>query len=176
MLNQSKLRDLFTYNEETGDLIWRQRQECDFADSDTCNRWNRRYANTRAGSKTPTGYTQIYINYRPYFAHKIIWMMTYGEWVTVDHIDHDRSNNRLSNLRAVTHAENCRNFSRKSNNTSGVNGVVWDKKNNKWRAQICVGGKAISLGRFPDKEKAIAARREADRKYNFHPNHGGVIR
>lgn len=85
------------------------------------------------------------------------------EW---DHADRDRLNNRRNNLRAVTHRVNGRNIGLRSDNTSGVMGVIWDKANGKWRAQLeqLVGGcrRNIYLGSFTSKDSAVAARRAAE--------------
>ena len=72
----------------------------------------------------------------------------------------------------VTHTENCRNVSKKSNNTSGYNGVIWHKSAKKWSAQIMVDRKNHYLGLFNTKEEALKARKEADIKYGFFSKHG----
>ena len=76
----------------------------------------------------------------------------------VDHIDNDRQNNKLINLRFATTQENCQNAKLSSKNTSGTKGVSWNKKNNKWTAQICINGKTITLGSFLNKDDAINIR------------------
>jgi HNH endonuclease/NUMOD4 motif/AP2 domain len=83
----------------------------------------------------------------------------------VDHVDHDRKNNYLSNLRFATHAENNQNKSMQSNNTTGIVGVCWDKKQNKWKVQITVNGVKKYLGRFTSKEDAITTRHNAEIQY-----------
>lgn len=93
----------------------------------------------------------------------------------VDHINHIRDDDRLRNLRSVTHQENHRNRAVNKNNKSGVVGVHQQKEGGKWRAQIMIDGKQIMLGRFHKKEDAIKARKEAEKKYGFHKNHGRVF-
>jgi hypothetical protein len=90
----------------------------------------------------------------------------------VDHIDHNRSNNRWNNLRIVCRKANSKNLSKNKTNTSGITGVAWHSLRNKWRAYIMVDYKQISLGLYSDKEKAIQARKEAELQYGFHVNHG----
>ena len=85
--------------------------------------------------------------------------------ICVDHIDHNRTNNHISNLRYATHTENSQNASMKSSNTSGVVGVYFNKKNKKWRAQITVNGLQKHLGSFDDKNDAITARSNAEIQY-----------
>lgn len=82
-----------------------------------------------------------------------------------DHEDRNALNNRRCNLRPATKSENARNQSLSKRNTSGVIGISWYKPGNKWRAYIAVEDKFISLGYYFDKDEAIKARREAERKY-----------
>lgn len=84
----------------------------------------------------------------------------------IDHIDGDRSNNNPSNLRAVTHSQNCFNRTTGRNTVSGVPGVRWLKAINRWSSFITVNKKVIYLGCFIEKEDAITARREAEVKYH----------
>jgi len=126
-----------------------------------------------AGTINDQGYRQISVSGKNYKAHRLIWLYVHGRWPNeVDHIDHDQLNNRIENLREVTHRDNMLNLSIPKNNSSGVVGVSWNKSHKKWRAQIRVNGKMVYLGGFTLKEDAIKARKEAERKYGFHPNHG----
>lgn len=90
----------------------------------------------------------------------------------VDHIDGDGLNNRRSNLRCVTTKENCKNASKKINNTSGANGVYWRKDIQKWVAQINYNGKRKHLGVFSKIEDAMGARIEAQKGLGFTERHG----
>lgn len=103
--------------------------------------------------------------------------MCYGEdpHGEIDHIDHDRQNNRLSNLRVVSPRGNSKNRSMRSDNKSGVTGVYWDKKSQKWWAEITPYGESIYLGHFTDKSDAIAIRKSAEVKHDFHANHGRTV-
>ena len=80
----------------------------------------------------------------------------------VDHINHDRTNNHILNLRWATHTENSQNISIKSNNTSGTTGVSFYKKTQKWLAHIQADGRNIHLGLFVRIEDAIVARQNAE--------------
>ena len=82
-----------------------------------------------------------------------------------DHKDRDPLNNRRSNLREATHTENMRNCSRRKDNTSGYIGVTWNKKCDKWEAQLNINKKCLHLGKFVDKIDALRARLEAELKY-----------
>lgn len=85
--------------------------------------------------------------------------------IQVDHINHKRFDNRKCNLRVCSHTENQWNKGLKSNNTSGVVGVVWNKRKQKWMARIGINKQDIFLGYFTDKNDAIQARKEAEEKY-----------
>ena len=120
------------------------------------------------------GYRKIKIKNVRYYAHRLVWLYYYGEWPdkSIDHIDGNKLNNRIENLRVVTHQENHKNRQRASNNTSGVTGVGVHTQTKKWRSRIRVDDELIHLGVFDNFEDAVAARKAAERKYNFHPNHG----
>ena len=90
----------------------------------------------------------------------------------VDHINHDRTDNRIENLRLVNANENGKNQKASVRNKSGVVGVSWKKSKNKWHSQIMVNGKQIHLGFFDNIDEAKKARIDAERKYGFHENHG----
>ncbi len=124
-------------------------------------------AGTIAGSLSSSGHIQIRIDGKPYLAHRLIFFMVTGRWPEgeIDHINGDPSDNRWSNLREATHAENGRNLRKMSHNTSGVPGVSWYARLGKWQAQIQVNRKKIHLGYFTDFEDAVAARRAAEIKY-----------
>ena len=80
---------------------------------------------------------------KPFYVHRLIaqaYLSDYSEELEVDHIDRDRSNNKVSNLRMVTHQEN--------NYNQGAKGYSWHKQRGKWQAQICVDGKRTHLGMF----------------------------
>lgn len=98
--------------------------------------------------------------------HRSILMHRYimgtPEGLETDHINGNKLDNRVENLRNVTHSQNQLHSRIPRNNTSGVKGVVWDKKNKKWQAQIKVNSKNYHLGRFSDKDSAIMARVEAE--------------
>jgi hypothetical protein len=90
----------------------------------------------------------------------------------IDHIDGNGINNKWNNLREVTRSQNCRNIKLASNNTSGFIGVRWNEENKKWRALIGIDRKSKHLGYFDNLEEAIMARKNAERMFGFHPNHG----
>lgn len=104
--------------------------------------------------------------------HRAVWAMFYNYWpIEIDHINGDRQDNRIENLREVTRSENLRNARRRCTNVSGVTGVSWDTKLSRWVAVIQTTYNKY-LGSFDSFEEAVAARKAAEIKYGYHPNHG----
>jgi len=93
------------------------------------------------------------------------WIMQPEDGKYVDHINKNTLDNRRQNLRICTNSANLRNSHLNFNNKSGHNGIYFDKSRNKWLAQIKVNYKQIFLGRFKDKNRAILARKKAEKKY-----------
>jgi hypothetical protein len=164
------LRQLLSYEPETGMLFWKARPISMFNSMRACNAWNGKHLGKPAFiSVHVQGYPQGQINRRTIKAHRVIWAMCLGAWPdTIDHIDGDVTNNRLSNLRNTTQAENNRNASIRSDNKSGQQGVHWNEQRQKWVA--VVAGKY--LGVFNTKSRAIDARKKSEKEYDFHQNHG----
>lgn len=107
------------------------------------------------------------------YKHRVILAMYLMRWPEqVDHIDGDTHNNKIANLREADQSENRKNCARHTKNTSGFNGVTWSSQCNKWLVRVCVNYKEMNLGLYEDKEEAIKVRKEADKKYGFHENHG----
>ena len=177
------LHRLFRYEPETGRL-WRRTRTPDlFRDGKRsavhrCHAWNMQWAGKRAFTTCAfNGYYVGSVFDRGHLAHRVIWAMQTGEWPEheVDHINHDRLDNKWVNLRPATRLINRQNQTLFKNNTSGHVGVCWSKASKKWRAKIRAGNKYVHLGLFPNKDDAIAARKGAEIKYGFHPNHGKVL-
>ena len=127
------------------------------------------------GTMHAQGYVQTSIKGRFYLVHRIIWEMHNGkipEGMEIDHINHDRSDNRIENLRLVTGCENKKNQSIRKRNKSGFTGVSWHSKAKKWRAEIKSNGVYRYLGLYSSIDDAINARKEAEKEFMFHENHG----
>jgi hypothetical protein len=161
------LRGLLEYDPETGVLTWRHRPHGP-------KNFNARYAGKEAGCLLPIGYRQLSISKKGFYAHRVAWAIHHGSWpeYEIDHINGVTNDNRISNLRSVSHKENHRNQSVPKNNKSGVIGVHWNRKSRKWRAQIKIDGEQTYLGSFNCVTDAAAARAAAEIKYGYHANHG----
>lgn len=174
---QTKLRLLLDYDDNLGVLYWKERGPAWFQNKTAHSMWSARCAGRVAfGTPTNQGYQHGKLDGRSFKTHRIIWKLVYGyDPVQIDHINGDRSCNRLDNLRDVSNAENSKNRRVQKNNKSGVPGVVWLKRENRWNARIKVNGQFISLGNFTEASLAAAARKAAERRYGFHENNGSRV-
>ena len=169
------LDQLLRLDRETGFLYWRSRPTEMFSNADAAKAWNARWAGEKALSGISCGYRRGSIQGSSVLAHRVVWKMAHGEEPRViDHENGDKTDNRPSNLRSVTHGENSRNAKRSAANTSGFSGVVWNKRVGKWQSQIGYRSRNIVLGHYDQFDDAISARLDAERTYGFHPNHGRV--
>lgn len=161
------LRQLIDYDPETGKLYWKERPERLFTSSRMWKSWNSRYAGKEAFTAYLNGYKQGMIFYSTLYAHRVAWAIFYGEWPEdqIDHINCDRSDNRIKNLRGASLTENNRNTLISSNNTSGVKGVSM-ARSGRWVAKIRDGNKNIHLGTFDSIDEAAEAYSCANLKYH----------
>ena len=174
------LRQLLRYESDSGKLFWRHRQLSMFTDgkqpaTQNCAIWNSRFADGPAlATPDKCGYHHGIILYAKVKAHRAIWAIVHGEWPNgdLDHIDGDTANNRLGNLRLVSHTENMRNMRMKKNNKSGHTGVYSARRVGFWSACISVCSRSLHLGTFPSIDEAIAARKAAETRLGYHKNHG----
>lgn len=120
-----------------------------------------------AGGINGHGYRRIMIDRKRYHAHRLAWFWMTGEWpaAEIDHWNLNRADNRWGNLRVATRSQNKANTRAYATNTSGLKGVSWDAQNSKWRAQIVINGKQISLGRRDTREEAAAEYADAAELY-----------
>ena len=154
VLTQARLRELLTYDPETGLFIRNIGRSGPGA-----------RAGNVAGCDNGAGYIRIYVDGAPYKAHRLAWFYVHGEWPEeIDHKNGVRCDNRLVNLRPVTRAQNNKNNGRYRTNTTGLKGVTLYKPNGKWRAQIQSDGAKIALGYFDTPEQAFAAYADAARR------------
>lgn len=173
------LRKLLDYDPDSGLLVWKVRTPDLFSEYKNpkarCRQFNSTFAGKRAmyANTSRHGYLTGSIFGRQYLAHRVVWVIVNGVWPDcIDHINGDRTDNRISNLRSVRKSENARNSARSKRNKSGIIGIYWAHHAGKWRAEICSNGSRIHLGYFSDKSDAAAARKNAEAKCGFHPNHG----
>lgn len=138
MITQAKLKELVDYVD--GNLIAKTNSK-------------RRKTGDKLGDLTDKGYLKASVGGKPYRIHRLVFLYHYGYMPSqVDHIDGNRTNNRIENLRQATSAQN--NQNRTPTGSSGIKGVRWHKQSKKWVASINVNGKSVHLGSFLTIEEA----------------------
>jgi len=109
-----------------------------------------------AGWINSEGYRKLRLFGTAYYSHTLAWLYVYGYFPKndLDHVDRNKANNRIGNLREATRSENVMNCGLRSNNTSGFRGVTWLKRRSRWVARIYVEGKREQIGYFKTAEEA----------------------
>lgn len=155
MITYEELIKVLSYDKDTGVFTW------------ICSPAQNVKSGSIAGSKNKNGYIEIKINRKVYKAHRLAWLITYKCFpkLHIDHINGEKDDNRLCNLRSVTQSQNMKNSKMQRNNTSGVKNVSYDKQCKKWRVYVTVDNKRINIGRFDDIEFAELVAIEARNKY-----------
>lgn len=152
LLSHSKLLEVLEYNTYTGDFT---------------NKISgiRRVKGSKAGSLTSLGYIRVTIDRKVFMAHRLAWFYCFEEWPTgiIDHIDGNKSNNILNNLRETTETLNKGNTQKQSNNTSGFKGVSFDKESGKFKASIRINRVLKNLGRYATAQEASLVYLQASR-------------
>lgn len=146
----------FTYNADTGELIRRSTGEV-------------------TGTLGGRGYLVCGLGLKTIYVHRAIWCLHAGKDLSpktqIDHINHNRTDNRPVNMRETDNTGNSKNKTMRHINTSGATGVSWHKAAGKWRAFIKVDYKQVHLGLYEDFNEAVSARKKAEKIYDFHENH-----
>jgi hypothetical protein len=157
-LTQERCLELFNYCPDTGVLERRISY----------------YRNVVAGSIVDTldssGYYQVMVDGWTRMAHRVIWCLVHGYDTEhqIDHINRDKTDNRIENLREATHSCNIRNCGMRVTNKSGVKGVRWVKEYGRFIATITVAGRPRTLGWFHDFTEAVCHRYAAEQCLDWH--------
>jgi hypothetical protein len=160
MITQQRLNELFIYDKYAGKFIRRV----------AVGRHGRYKKGQLAGTKTIHGYIIVGVDGKRYMAHRLVWLYMYNVWPStdLDHINQDKSDNRIDNLREVTRSQNMQNVTLHAHNSSGHKGVSWLTSRAKWRAYIFVNRQQTHLGLFSNIEDAIKARKNAELTFHTH--------
>lgn len=164
------LREALRYDPETGKLTWLARPRSHFETENAYLTWITKHAGDEAGTVNSHGYTCLKLGNKRYAAHRIAFALYHSiELVDLpaelDHVNCLRTDNRIVNIRPATHAENGRNRTMRSDNTTGYKGVSWNKRDQRFQARICVDQKLKHLGYFDTVEEAGAAYARAAKEH-----------
>jgi hypothetical protein len=143
MLTQAELKEVLNYHPETGIFTWKKRTS------------NRVKVGSIAGNVHNCGYIELKVNNNRVLAHRLAWLYEHGELpILIDHINGDKKDNRISNLRQASYSENAYNSKIRTDNKSGVRCVSWDKARNSWEVRVKLNGKLNHYGNYNDLEEA----------------------
>jgi len=151
VMQQDRLKDRLSYDPVTGIFTWIE-SPCPTV-----------MKGTKAGTNE-NGYITIGIDNKVYKAHRLAWLYSYGYMPeqSIDHIDRNKANNKISNLREASSQCNIRNTDNWATNKSGVKGVYWHNQSGRWRAKITVNYKVKVLGNHKAFDEAVCARLAAE--------------
>lgn len=155
---KTQCKEKLSYNRKTGLFTWLANGTRGVKKGDV------------AGYKMQDGYVRLSVGGKTMLAHRVAWMFVHGDFPVghLDHINRDKADNRISNLRDATSQQNAQNRNKSIRNTSGYKGVVWHKRDKRWQTSITVEGTRLHLGLHDTAEKAYAAYVKASKKYQTH--------
>lgn len=154
VLTQKRCYELFRYEPETGNLIWRITKSA------------KAVAGSVAGSVNAKGHVNLQVDGKMYAAHQVVYLIHHGYIPhEIDHENRVKTDNRIENLRPATSSQNKGNIGLLCTNQSGYRGVSLNSRSGKWHAQIKINGKQTYLGRFDTPEQAALRYNEAARQH-----------
>lgn len=157
IITQKDLHDLLDYNQETGIFMWRKKRRGI-------------KVNVPLGTCNGFGYLRITVLGKSFYAHRLAWLYVHGKWPAseIDHINGDKKDNRIANLRDVSPQANQQNkIKAQKNSDSKILGVSWHKKAKKWQAHICVYKQRKYLGLFENIEDAAKAYQSEKQRIDY---------
>jgi len=155
-------------------LFWRHRPESHFPTPHGFRAFNSRWGGKKVRENAKNGYKFFWCDGSMNYSHRVVWEYFNGQipsGLHIDHVDHDRTNNKIENLRCVSQAENARNASAGVKKKNKLFGVFVAPSGN-WVARITVMSRPKHLGTFVDFFEAACARKSAELYYEYHLNHG----
>ena len=155
--SQMFCRLLFDYDNESGRLIWKHRDDIFFASHSDAAAWNTNYAGNVAGHRNADGYIHVCIFGSSFKSHRLVWIWHNGEipfGIEIDHIHGVETGDYIENLRLATHSVNAKNARGRKDNTSGYCGVTLHKQTGKWTARLWIRNERVYLGLFSSPEEA----------------------
>jgi len=160
-ITQQQLKQTLNYNPDIGIFTWANDRRCV-------------KAGTKAGTITNQGYVRIKILDKVYMEHRLAWLYVYGVMPSeqIDHINHDKADNRIENLREATNQQNQFNKPKSKYSKSNYKGISFHKKSNKWLAQININKVNTYLGIFDTEEEAALAYQNKSKEIHKEFAHG----
>lgn len=167
-MDVNTLKRLMHYDPDTGVVRWKMSVANRIKPGDI--------AGWRCKGKEGKTYMRVESQGETYSIHRLIWLYMTGDWPKgqIDHIDGNGLNNEWGNLRDVPQSENVKNARLRHDNTSGVTGVTWHKRDKQWEVYINHNRKRHYLGKYDSLDEAVNVRKKAELDYGFHSNHGSV--
>ena len=161
-LDSSRLKQVLSYEPGSGTFFWLPRSESEFSSLRAARAWAARYEGKRAGHLAASGYRSIRIDYRAHWEHRLAWLYVHGSWpiLTIDHLNGDRCDNRISNLRDVAAVVNAENLRHSVRGASGLPlGVFFNARKNErpYSASLRISGRSKHLGYFDSPGEAHSA-------------------
>jgi len=161
-LTQAQANELFEYND--GSLLWKNRAN------------NLKHCSKNAGHLDNDGYLRTRVNGKLYLNHRIIFLMKNGYFPKiVDHIDGNKLNNKIENLRKATKSQNSLNKKTRVDSRSGIKNVYWYKPTEKWKVAISINQKRKHIGYFENLELAELVALEASNKFHGAFQYKGIL-
>lgn len=157
MITQQRLHELFEYRDD-GNLIWKKTSSSSALKGDIAGVLDRH-----------AGYYRVGIDGKKYLLHRLIFLYHHGyltQGMEIDHINTEKTINRIENLREVTRAQNSCNTRKSATNVTGVKGVAWCKTKKKYKVTVSLNGKSKHLGYFDDLKEAEAVAIAGREKYH----------
>lgn len=176
MITQERLKELFYYNPEDGNLYNRFTRGSKAKKGTVAGTLNT-IVHNRCTPPYVQRYWHIKIEGKIYKAHRLIWIYHFGdieEGYLIDHISGDTLNNRIENLRSVTRQGNARNTALYRGNKSGCAGVYKNTLKDgsvNWRVIFNINGKNVNFGTHSNYDEAVAIRKKLEQEHGYHPNH-----
>lgn len=157
-----EMKERLNYDPNTGVITWRESKS------------NYVKNGTECGTLKPSGYLVINFSKQLYRAHRVAWVMHYGKNPStfLDHVNQDKTDNRIENLREASSSQNKCNITRRSDNKSGYRGISWDRFRNKWKVEVQIQGKSVRK-RIADFDEAVGwvKQKQAELHGDFRPTH-----
>lgn len=172
-LTQDIAKEFMHYDPLTGVFLWKPRKYIDGQDKRFVDRFNKHNAGKVAGSLSDIGYLISKLDGKLVKLHRVAWLYVHGYMPDfIDHINGNRSDNRIENLREASKQVNGMNQGMRLDNKSGCSGVYWNSGLKKWHVRIGYKKSRKHIGWFANLDDAVVARNDAVKALGYSEDHG----